>query len=419
MSRFYRFIALLGFLITGTLVCADDWPQWRGKNRDGLIENFAAPTVWPENLEKLWQLEVGEGYSSPVLENERVFIHTRQGEEEWVRCLELSSGKLVWEKPYPATGNVHPAGASHGIGPKSTPAIAGGRLYTLGIGSILSCFDLRTGELYWRKEFSPHFEKPAPSCGTAMSPLIVDGLCIVHVGVDAKGEMIAFDAKTGSQRWTYDGDGPGYGSPILATLNGKRQIVSPVSKFIVGLSVEDGTLIWRHPFPTRSSQNIVTPVVDGERLITGGIGQTTVALRLLGDVPAPKIETVWKNPNASLHMSSPVLADDRLFGLANRKKGQLFCLNAESGETIWTSEGNFAKNATLLLGDGHLIVLSSDGNLVFVKSDSEAYEPVASYKVSEARTWAHPLVSGSRIIIKDESVLTCWTLAQKEPGTPP
>jgi len=239
---------------------------------------------------------------------------------------------------------------------------------------------------------------------------MVDGMCIVHVGVDAKGEMIAFDAKSGERRWTYNGDGPGYGSAVIANLNGERQLVAPVSKFIMGLSLEDGKPLWRHPFPTKSTQNIITPTVFGERLIVGGIGQTTASLRLSGSVGALKIEEVWKNQKAPLHMSSPVLAGDRLFGLTSRKKGQLFCVSARSGETIWTSDGGFAQYATISIGDGHLIILTNKGKLIFMKTDSETYAPLASYIVSDSRTWARPLVKGHRIIIKDDSKLTCWLL---------
>ena len=154
----------------------------------------------------------------------------------------------------------------------------------------------------------------------------------------------------------------------------------------------------------------MTPVIHGQHLLVGGIGQTTSAIQLSGDVQAQKVETIWTNPKAPLHMSSPVLVGDRLFGLSSRRKGQLFCLNANSGETIWTSEGSFAQHVAILQGDGHLIILTNDGKLIFVKTDSETYQPLASYNVSESRTWAHPLISGNRIIIKNEDSLTCWEL---------
>ena len=388
--------------IIGVPLLAGDWPQWRGPSRDGHLAEFTAPEKWPETLTRVWEIEVGEGWSSPVMSDGKVFVLTRQEEDEIVRCLELNTGTLVWEDRYPATGSVHPAGADHGIGPKSTPSIANGKLYTLGIGSILSCFACGTGELLWRKDFADHFPKPAPSCGTSMSPLLSDGMCIVHVGVDREGELIALDPDTGERKWTYDGDGPGYGSPVIATIDGKRQLLAPVSRFLVALQLENGGVIWRHPFPTQSSQNILTPVVYGENFIVGGIGQVT---RMLNS----GLETSWQNPGAPLHMSSLTLAGDRLFGLTTAKKGQLFCLNAGSGETIWTSEGEFARHAAILHGGGYVIVLTGRGKLLFLEADSDSFAPLASYTVSEQRTWTHPLIFGDGILIKDETRLTCWS----------
>ena len=268
---------------------------------------------------------MGTGYSCPVTDGERVFLHSRTNENEVVHCIDLDTGRIKWIDSYPARGQVHPAGASHGLGPKSTPVAQDGRLFTLGIGSILSCYDAGSGRLIWRRDYAEEFPRPAPSCGTSMSPMIVDGICIVHVGVDRKGRLIALDAKSGEERWSYDGDGPGYGSPVLATFNNRRQIISPVSKFIAGISPTDGELLWRHPFPTKSTQNILTPVLHRDRLIVGGIAQVTASIR-----PADSIEAVWQNRDIPLHMSSPVLKGNRLCGMSSRNAGHLFCVDADT-----------------------------------------------------------------------------------------
>jgi outer membrane protein assembly factor BamB len=382
---------------------AEPFPQWRGVNRDGIVTGFSVPDVWPKKLKEVWRLSVGGGYSGPISDGERVYLHSRIGEEEIVSCVRLTTGETVWLDSYAAAGRVHPAGAAHGLGPKSTPALKDGRLYTLGIGSILSCFDAVDGRLNWRKDFSSEFSRPAPSCGTSMSPLMVDDLCLVHVGVDRKGRMIAFDAKTGEERWSYDGDGPGYGSPIVATLDGTRQIIVPVSKFIAGLSVADGKLLWRVPFPTKSTQNILTPVVYRDRLIVGGIDQVTACLR-----PAGEVDVVWQNRDVPLHMSSPVLQGNRLYGMSSRNAGHLFCVNADTGKTIWQSEARMAQNAVVLHLGSHLGFLTDNGRLIFAKAGSARYEPVATYRVSPNGTWAHPLLVGRHIVIKDDDSLTGW-----------
>jgi outer membrane protein assembly factor BamB len=283
--------------------CAADWPQWRGPLRDGHAADFVSPQTWPKELRKAWQVSAGEGHSSPVVAAGQVFVHTRQEDVEHVRSLDLTTGKVVWQDRYAATGSVHAAAASHGLGPKSTPTVHQGRVYTLGIGSILSCYDAKTGRALWRKDFQDQFPQPAPSCGTSMSPLVVDGLCIVHVGLDRKGALLAFDAATGQPRWSYDGDGPGYSSPILAGVRGQPQLVTLVSQAVAGFSVADGRLLWRMPFRTTNTQNIVTPVATKDTIIVGGIGQPLLALRSSKE-PEQDAEIVWSNSEVPQRGSS-------------------------------------------------------------------------------------------------------------------
>ena len=154
-----------------------DWPQWRGPKRDGSV-GAALPAQWPEALKKRWEIPVGAGHASPVVSGNRVVVIAREGDQEIVRALDIASGKEIWRAAYPAPFIVNPAAQSHGPGPKSTPAIAGGRVFTFGIGGILSAFDLASGRLIWRV--------PAPGVlpeyGTATSPLVDGTSVIVHVG---------------------------------------------------------------------------------------------------------------------------------------------------------------------------------------------------------------------------------------------
>ena len=389
---------------------ANDWPQWRGPNRDGTVAGFSIPGVWPKSLDKQWSLDVGHGYSSPVVADGRVYQLSRQGDEEHVQCLELDSGKTVWRAGYPAAGAVHSAAASHGIGPKSTPVVAREKLYTLGIGNILSCFEAQTGKLLWRKTFEGRFSKPAPSCGASMSPLVEGELCIVHVGHDRDGAMYALDADTGEQRWAYHGDGPGYGSPIIVSLAGTRRIVAPVSRFVAVFDIDSGKVLWREPFPTHSTQNIITPLDHRNMIITGGIGQPTVALGLGQGEGAATMERVWENEAVQLHMSSPVLFESKLYGLSRMKAGHLFCLDANTGEALWQGEGRFAENAAILVVGNLLAILTSDGKLIFAEPTATGLDYLAEYPVDPSgRAWAHPALCGKRILVKGEENLICWS----------
>ena len=398
---------MLTLLCALSLTAQQGWTQWRGPDRNGVVSGFDVPEKWPTSLKRQWSATVGDGYSCPVVTGGRVYQLTRRGDREHVTCFELKTGKVIWQHDYPTGGKVHKAADDHGIGPKSTPVLAGGKLYTLGINSVLSCWDASTGALAWREEFTGRYPQPAPSCGTSMSPLIFDGLCLVYVGLDRKGGLIALDAGTGKQRWSYEEEGPGYGSPILTSLSGRRQLVVPVSKAWAGFDPKSGSRLWRFDFPTSSSQNIITPVVHGEMLIVGGIGQPLLAVRPRGDT----VETVWKNTDVPVHMSSPVLVGGLLFGLSRKRSGHLFCVDAATGETVWQGEARFAKTAALLAVGKQLVVLTSDGTLVVAAATRAGYRQLASYPVGPGlKSWATPAMTGNRILVKAGPELTCWVV---------
>jgi outer membrane protein assembly factor BamB len=154
-------------------------------------------------------------HSSPVVTG-KIFQHARQDDDEVVWCLDLATGKTLWRQNYPASYSINFAAFGHGKGPKSTPAIYNGKLYTLGISGILSCFDAATGVLKWRKEFSKQFKETSPAFGVSTSPIIDNGLCIVHAGGPDQGALMAFDSETGNVKWSWQGDGPAHASPIVA-----------------------------------------------------------------------------------------------------------------------------------------------------------------------------------------------------------
>src|SRR6516164_2308784 len=164
-----RATCFAGLLAAAVVTWAQDWPQWRGPNRDGVVGVYSAPAVWPEKLKLKWKVNVGEGHSSPVMADGKIYVHTRQGEREVVLCLRPETGEVIWQEGYAAPYTVVAAAASHGKGVKSTPVVAGGRIYTLGISGILSSFDSDTGKLRWRKELG------SPDFGAAMSPVVDRG----------------------------------------------------------------------------------------------------------------------------------------------------------------------------------------------------------------------------------------------------
>ncbi|MCX6625232.1 MAG: PQQ-like beta-propeller repeat protein, partial [Acidobacteria bacterium] len=288
------------------VAAAQDWPQWRGPNRDGVAGFAAATQAWPEKLKLKWKVTVGEGHSSPVVAAGRLYLHSRQGEREVLSCLRPESGQVVWQQSYPAPYTVNPVAAGHGKGVKSTPVVAGGRICTLGISGILACFDAVTGKPLWRKPFS------APEYGTAMSPLIDRGLLIANVDLNRGGAVTAFDVETGQEKWSWKGDGASCASPIVVELAGARQVVTQTRRKVVGLSPESGRLLWEMPFTTAYDQNIVTPVLYRDLLILSGLRTSVFAVKVTRVGPRFVTRTVWENRDQAMYMSSPVVSGDLL-----------------------------------------------------------------------------------------------------------
>jgi outer membrane protein assembly factor BamB len=380
-----------------------EWPQWRGPMRDGSVV-AALPAEWPAALTHRWEVKVGAGQASPVVSGNRVVVIAREGDQEIVRALDVASGKEIWRAAYPAPFVVNPAAQLHGPGPKSTPAIAGGRVFTFGIGGVLSAFDLASGALLWR------VPAPAvlPQYGAATSPLVDGTSVIVHVGGDDNGALTSFDAATGKPRWQWTGDGPGSGSPIIATLGGVRQVIAQTQKFLVGVDAATGALLWQLPFRTDFDQNAMTPVVFQDLVIHGGLDEPLAAIRPRLDGGKWIAETAWTNLQTPMFMSSPVLIGGTIYGLTQRSKGQFVAIDAATGKTLWNTQGREGENASMMGGRSWLLASTTEGSLVVARANPQKYDEVRRYQVASSAQWAHPAIAGGSIIVKDVDKVICW-----------
>ena len=384
-----------------------DWPQWRGPQRDGAAVSFAEPQEWPEQLTLKWKVDVGFGYAAPITVGNRVYMFTRQEPDEVLRALDAETGELIWQTSYPAPFTANPAATrGHGKGPKSTPTFANGRLYTLGMSGIVTAFDADTGEQIWQKPAPP----VEPLYHTAMSPLVDRGLVILHVGGHNDGALTAFDADTGDVRWRWDGDGPAYGSPIVAELARVRQVVTLTQDNLVGVSVATGELLWRRPFSVASTRNAVTPILFGETVIVSGLGKSVTAFTVAKRANRWTTEDVWENRDVSMDMSTGVLFRETLFGFSPRNRGQFFAVDARTGETLWLSPGRQAENAAVVRAGSLWLALKDDAELVVVRANLSEFDPMRRYSVADSATWAQPVISGNRVFVKDVSTVALWTL---------
>jgi outer membrane protein assembly factor BamB len=399
-------------IVCASQIVSGQWSQWRGPHRDGIVPAANAPAVWPKEPVVKWRQPTGEGYSSPVVENGLVFVHSRQDPEEIVTAFHLESGKTIWRATYAAPFTKNPYASQMSKGPFSTPIVSGGRLITLGVTAVLSSFDAATGALKWRKDFSNSVDTSKLFTGTAMSPLITNGLLVVHVGDDRAGALRALDPQTGAEKWVLPGHGPGYASPVTVGST-QPQIVTLTDSAIVGVDVQSGKLLWSLPFPDEWHENVVTPVVAGDVLVISGTRKGTFGYRLEHTVGKWKPVQVWHNADLPMYLSTPVADGPMLFGFSNKRKGQLFCLDTRTGKTAWTSEGRFATSASLTSAGPNLVVLTTDGELIVLRRDSAKYDELRRYELSSSPVWAHPVLLRDTIVVRDAESTAVWSLSAR------
>ncbi len=389
---------------------AEDWTQWRGPNRDGQVVQIAPPNAWPKALQRRWKIEVGEGHASPVVSGDRVFVFSREGEDEVVRAVALADGRELWSQRYPAPFEMSPYARSHGKGPKSTPVVAAGTLFTHGIDSIVSAWDVKTGNRLWQHDYAKRFTKQSELFyGSAASPMIEAGRLITFVGRVDDGALVALNGQTGKTHWEWTGDGPGYASVICATLGGVKQYLTQSQKACLAISASDGSVLWKIPFKTAYDQNIVTPLVANDTVVFAGLGHPTTTYRVTKTADGWKPEPLWENAEAEMYMSSPVLIGDRLVGFSLRQKGQFFCLSMSDGKRLWASEGRQGENAALLAWGRWALALTTNSELVVFDPAAARFEPTARYRVADKATWAHPAPVDGGLLVKDATSLALWT----------
>jgi outer membrane protein assembly factor BamB len=318
-------------------------------------------------------------------------------------CLDARDGRELWRAKYAAQAVT--GAASRHPGPRSSPAVAEGKVVTLGVGGVLSCLEAASGKVVWRKD---PFPKVVPQFFTSTSPMIVDGVAVAHLGGRGNGAILAYDLSTGNEKWRWDAEGPEYASPVLLTVDGRKQLVTLTEKSIVALGVADGELLWQLPFvPQRRAYNAATPIVDGQTVIYTGAARGAKAVTIEKRGAGFAAKELWSNPELAPQFNTPVLKDGLLFGFSDR--GSLYCIDAQTGRTAWTDTAQHGRGFAAMLDVGAcLLALPSTSELIAFKPVESQYEELARIKVSETPTYAHPVIAGNRIFVKDEAALTMW-----------
>jgi len=424
---------------------AQDWPQWLGPDRNAKVSGFKAPKVWPKELTPKWKVTIGDGVATPALVGDRLYTFSRQEGGEIVRCLDAKSGSEIWKDKYdvlPATGP-----ASGFSGPRCTPTVADGKVVTLGLRGTVSCYNAADGKLLWRKE---DFKGAWPRFFTSASPIVVDGLCIAQLGGGDNGGVIAYDLKTGDEKWKWTGGGPAYASPVLLTVSGTKMLIGETEQKIVGLDLKDGKLLWETPFAVQGrGYNASTPIVDGNALIYCGSGRGATAVKVEKSGDTFTAKELWKNTDNSVQFNTPVLRDGVLFGLT--ANSEFFCIGKD-GKTAWTAPASpepaapatqpadvASTNAAASAGGDRpggrrgggggggrggggrgygqivdagpvMLALTPSSELIAFEPSAKAYTEIARVKVAPSQTYTYPVVSGNRLYVKDQNDVMLYTL---------
>ncbi len=386
---------------------ASDWPQWRGPNRDAVIPGFTAPSRWPEALTQRWKVDVGLGYATPLVVGNRVFMWARQGDDEVMTALDAGTGRVLWRTGAPAIFTMNSGASRHGPGQKSTPVFSDGRLFAIGMTGNVTAFDAATGKPVWQKPGTG----VAPTFTThAFSPLVDRGVVVFHVGGNNAGALTAFDVDSGDVRWRWDGDGPAYGSPILAEIDGTRQIITLTQRKLVGVDAAKGALLWERAYTTPSTTNAQTPTLFGRTVILGDASHPLEAFTVARRDGQWTADVAWTNPDVPMRLSNAARVGDALVGLSTRNAGQYFAVDATTGKTLWTSAERQAAQAAIVSAGTVWFSLEDDGELLVVRSSPTSFQVVQRYRVAEGGTWSPPAIAGNRVFIKDLSTLTLWTI---------
>jgi outer membrane protein assembly factor BamB len=321
-------------------------------------------------------------------------------------AIDLTTSKVLWQQKYPAPFQKNQYAVKMAKGPNATPLVLGNRLFTLGGTAVLTAWDTKTGRQLWRKDFSKMVDTSKLFCGTAASPLAVDGLVVVQVGSDVHGgQMMALDPATGATKWEWQGPGPGYASPVVINMAGQDQVVTLSNSSIVGVDAKSGKELWTTPFSDEWHENIVTPLWTGTELIVSGPRQGTHAYALRQNNGRWEATQLWKNPDVAMYMSSPVFGDGLIYGHSSKRKGQFVALDAKTGATRWATDGREGDQASVLLTPRNVIYLTNGADLIVARRGTATLEVERRYDVADAETWATPVLLGEDVLIRDATGL--------------
>jgi outer membrane protein assembly factor BamB len=381
-----------------------DWPQWRGANRDGISKETGLLKQWPaDGPALLWKATgAGGGYSSFSVANNRLYTMGLRGNREFVVAFDVTTGKEVWATPH--------GGAfrnDRGDGPRGTPTIDGDRLYALGGNGDLSALETRTGKVIWTMNVLEKFGGSNITWGISESPLVIGEKVLVNAGGPG-ASIVALNKKDGTLVWKSQSDRAGYSSAVPVQVGNQTQVVFFTHTRAVGLDPKDGKLLWEYGRAANNVANAATPIVRGNRVFISSDYGTGAGLV---EVSASGAREIYFTKDMRNHHSSSILIGDHLYGFSG---GILTAMKFDTGEVAWKDRS--VGKGSIVFADGHLYALSENGVVGLVEATPTGYVEKGRFRIQQDSlpTWAHPVVAGGRLFIRDQDTIYAYDVRAKK-----
>ena len=394
----------LAVTLTGQTPASTDWPQWRGPDRNGISRERGLLKQWPAGgPAKLWSTgKLGGGYGSVAVAGERIFLQGMVGRDSVISSLNRADGKLLWTKVLSSAGD-----NDRGPGPRATPTVDGDRVYVLTEQGDLSCLRATDGSPVWQRNILRDFGGRNISWLISESPL-VDGPNVIVTPGGKGASLVSLDKMTGKTVWTTKelSDEAGYASPVVADIQGVRTVMTITGEAGVGVRVSDGKLMWRYSRVANNTANVSTPVFFDNKVFYSSAYDTGAALLGLaaqgGQVSAKEIYFTREMQN---HHGGVVLVDGYLYGFHN---AILACLEFATGKTMWRNRS--VGKGSITYADGNLYLVGEDNAVGLAEATPAGYQERGRFRLEDEGwpTWAHPVVSGGRLYIRNQNTLTSY-----------
>jgi|CXWL01.1.fsa_nt_gi outer membrane protein assembly factor BamB len=381
------------------------WPQYRGPNRDGISPEIGLAGSWPAGGPAvLWRVPVGEGYSGMAVADGRLFTAYASGADEVLVAHDAATGKELWRLRLDRVWT-----DGQGNGPRSTPTVDGDLVYGLSARGNLVAANAATGAVAWRHDLAAEVGAEPPQWGISTSPVVEGDLLVVDAGGKAGFGLVAYDKKTGVQRWASESGGAGYSLPIRAGVDGVEQLIVFRATGLVAINPKDGKAWWRYPWRTDWDVNAAAPLfVPPNRLfVSSGYSTGAALLQIRVDDGRPSASEVWSSKAMKNQFSSSIARGGHVYGFDNRV---FKCLDLNTGAEKWKQSG--LGQGSLVYADGKLYVLAEDGRLVMAAARSEAYVEMGTFQALTGKSWTAPSLVDGRLYVRNQKEMACLNVRE-------